>query len=1197
MAVGAAAVVVLPLLVSCCAGGAAGLTPTPPRPSGLLDAMLRTFPSSSWQYTSTMNAALCVLPDSRTAAYFSYATFPASKISKQIYVTTSSDGEGWTAAVPQPGPAPWYPAVLAASESVYEVPQCLVLPPPADGSPSVASLMWQAYPLGLRAGIARWNASAAAFNWPRTVTALAAVDNANDGGINRPPIRLRTGRLFHIGAGANMPGAGCGGIGMMGAFSDDGGLHWQHSATNLSVPHTAPNPKPSCGAADEPMTVELSNGTLWTLVRTNGGGSERMATSTLWEAFSDDGGEHWRGPPQPSSLISWGSPAAVMRLDRAAKWLQRAELGGSGVPGVPPILVLWTNARTGQDYSESTRSLLHAALSFDDGRTFRGHREVARDPQMKTAPYPDSDTGVGYPSAVEQAGGSVLIQTGQGKGRWQTILLDPAWLLETSQSVNFSAPSAATAWNHNDDMTGTYVSTCTVAHQWANMLVGGRLIYCPDCSPEIAKFAYWQPQHSSLAHPVAANKSLGCATGYCGIAYFSPCGTALPLAAAEWSSTVTIGSPFNCSMLPPQPLQPPAKTCAPSDGVALRKPQLTSESPRTTNATTSAASTTPASTALCASLGMAYPISPSVPGMAQATAYWNFPSTAKGSLVMTLALESHSNDHSGGDYGGAVLALSDHAAPAWDDRTLPSVSLFAVLIDAHGQLSGSSGGGGSTSNGGSTSPSPVALPFGRWLTLRFNWTLSDGGTTGGMDWAVDEIGARGSLPLLTGVNEGAISYWSLQSRGVGATCVGAIDAKSGNAAANAARLRPTESNDRKALPLKVDDHDAKRPVKLIVDTDMSSDIDDVAAVCVAHALADMGEVELAAVVHNTGLVQGAGALSVINHYFDRDDVPIGAFIGDFDNPVVKQKPKGYGAGSYVLPLVAKFPSPVRNSSQVPSGVEVYRRVLSAAADHSVTISSIGFMSNLAALIESKPDKYSNLSGVDLVAKKVQLIVWMGGQYPNSTVWKTSGLKTGAEWNFGGGYSALTGPWSATAVSKWPTNVPIVFSGFEMGAQVFTGASMTGRCCNQKLPAPWTSFVCPHGLVACDMSAPPRNACQPVNSPCRAAFESYFAAGGRVPRQSWDPATTLYAVRGAGTCWNRHSTGYNVVNETTGANHWVDDGKDHNRSYLVLKPGAQQLVAQAIDNLLCAKPKSSSESRQPLKFNDDAASLSQQSTDE
>ena len=32
--------------------------------------------------------------------------------------------------------------------------------------------------------------------------------------------------------------------------------------------------------------------------------------------------------------------------------------------------------------------------------------------------------------------------------------------------------------------------------------------------------------------------------------------------------------------------------------------------------------------------------------------------------------------------------------------------------------------------------------------------------------------------------------------------------------------------------------------------------------------------------HNTGLVQGAGAISVINHYYGRDDVPVGAFVGN-----------------------------------------------------------------------------------------------------------------------------------------------------------------------------------------------------------------------------------------------------------------------------------------------------------------------------
>ena len=55
-----------------------------------------------------------------------------------------------------------------------------------------------------------------------------------------------------------------------------------------------------------------------------------------------------------------------------------------------------------------------------------------------------------------------------------------------------------------------------------------------------------------------------------------------------------------------------------------------------------------------------------------------------------------------------------------------------------------------------------------------------------------------------------------------------------------------------------------RPVALIVDTDMSIDVDDIGALCAAHALADRGEAELLAVVHDTGLESGVGAIGVIN---------------------------------------------------------------------------------------------------------------------------------------------------------------------------------------------------------------------------------------------------------------------------------------------------------------------------------------------
>eukprot|EP00035_Acanthoeca_spectabilis_P008773 m.158180 g.158180 ORF g.158180 m.158180 type:complete len:411 (-) comp14497_c0_seq2:198-1430(-) len=359
------------------------------------------------------------------------------------------------------------------------------------------------------------------------------------------------------------------------------------------------------------------------------------------------------------------------------------------------------------------------------------------------------------------------------------------------------------------------------------------------------------------------------------------------------------------------------------------------------------------------------------------------------------------------------------------------------------------------------------------------------------------------------------------------------------------------------------DERAGAPVRLIIDTDMSTDVDDVAALCMAHALADRGEVEIAAVVHNTGLVEGAGAISVINHYYNRDSIPIGAFRSTtFDNPATA--PPGSwanqkAAGPYVLPLLSTFPSPIRNATQVPSGVEVYRKVLANSPDHSVTISSIGFMSNLAGLLASEPDSHSPLSGRDLVAAKVKQVAWMGGQYPHS------GVTFLAEWNFGGGHSNETGPWSAAAVTYWPASVPLVFSGAEMGSQIFTGSPITGRCCNVGV-----------GCKVDGCAAPPTAGCQPADNPCRAAFDAYHSWDPNCPpRQSWDPATTLFAVRGLGDFWTQHSTGFNRVNDT-GANEWVDDGGDHNRSYLVLNPGeitpgwtAARSVAKAIDDLLCA----------------------------
>ena len=73
----------------------------------------------------------------------------------------------------------------------------------------------------------------------------------------------------------------------------------------------------------------------------------------------------------------------------------------------------------------------------------------------------------------------------------------------------------------------------------------------------------------------------------------------------------------------------------------------------------------------------------------------------------------------------------------------------------------------------------------------------------------------------------------------------------------------------------------KKPVPLIIDTDMSVDVDDVVAVCAAHAMADRGEAEILGIVHDVGWPAAIGAVSVLNHWYGRDDIPIGAYKGLF----------------------------------------------------------------------------------------------------------------------------------------------------------------------------------------------------------------------------------------------------------------------------------------------------------------------------
>ncbi len=324
-------------------------------------------------------------------------------------------------------------------------------------------------------------------------------------------------------------------------------------------------------------------------------------------------------------------------------------------------------------------------------------------------------------------------------------------------------------------------------------------------------------------------------------------------------------------------------------------------------------------------------------------------------------------------------------------------------------------------------------------------------------------------------------------------------------------------------------------VPLIIDTDMGGggcrDVDDVAAVCMASALQKSGEAELLAIMQNTLPAQTAGVTSVLLHYYGLDSVPIGAYKGtDLQDD---------GQLSYVADLVDNWPSPIKNTSQVPDAVELYRTTLAAAADHSVAIASIGMLTNLAALLKSP-------GGRDLVAQKVKTLAIMGGGYPHSDV--TSAAvdaagrygrnANGCECNFCCAYNhgldrAVASAASAYVVANVPPEVHVVYSGMEVGVRVLSGGPLT--------------------------------ACAPKEDPCRQAFIDNEGAGKS--RFSWDPLTTLVAVRGpaAAACSYSDEGGRNTVDAATGTNKWVD-GPPTNQTFLLLHNATA--AGAAINELLC-----------------------------
>ena len=157
--------------------------------------------------------------------------------------------------------------------------------------------------------------------------------------------------------------------------------------------------------------------------------------------------------------------------------------------------------------------------------------------------------------------------------------------------------------------------------------------------------------------------------------------------------------------------------------------------------------------------------------------------------------------------------------------------------------------------------------------------------------------------------------------------------------------------------LLAEDAEKMNPKRAIFETDMCTDVDDVGALAVLHALADNGEVEILGISYNEVHPSGAGTICAINTWYNRGDIPIGIYKGDLADP---------DESSYLDDIAANFPHDFP-TVPTPSSLELYLQVLSEQPDNSVTIISVGFLNNLYDLLKANPD---------LVAEKVTELVVM-----------------------------------------------------------------------------------------------------------------------------------------------------------------------------------------------------------------------------
>jgi inosine-uridine nucleoside N-ribohydrolase len=153
---------------------------------------------------------------------------------------------------------------------------------------------------------------------------------------------------------------------------------------------------------------------------------------------------------------------------------------------------------------------------------------------------------------------------------------------------------------------------------------------------------------------------------------------------------------------------------------------------------------------------------------------------------------------------------------------------------------------------------------------------------------------------------------------------------------------------------------ATGPVPIILDTDMMTDCDDAAALGVLHALEDNGEAKILGVAlsaHDRTHYNGA-TISAINYYYNKKhNIPIGVWheLATSKGNITDSMEKHFRYDHQGMHEAVRdnFINDGKLNYQRERSLEMYKRVLSEAADHSVKIVVVGTNFNIERLLREE----------------------------------------------------------------------------------------------------------------------------------------------------------------------------------------------------------------------------------------------------